>query len=100
MLGEPLSIGVGRIFLLDFRAVTEEQVRQIRSRRSDEDRSLKTLTHQPRKVSGMVNMSVGQDRGTQILRRKTRCLPISPAQFLFALKQSAIHEQLPGCRGH
>ncbi|MEX1251699.1 MAG: hypothetical protein WEA77_10955 [Hyphomonas sp.] len=67
-----------------------EFLRQFRA----ENRLLEALLHECRQVTGVVQMSMGQDHAIKVSRVNAKRLPVFQAQLLVTLKKSAIDEQL------
>ncbi len=58
------------------------------------DGAVKSLLHQARNPSRMVEVRVGQDDGVNRVCRHRQVLPVSLPPFLLSLEETAIHQYL------
>ena len=98
VLGKPLLVGVGRIFLLEVGRIDEHQFEQIGRGRSTVDVPTKTVLHQARCVPGVIDVGVGQDQVVQEAGLETGIFPVEFTQFFQTLEHAAIdqHTLAPG----
>jgi hypothetical protein len=87
-----LAFGEGGLFLLQAAGVRQHDPAQGPGRRGAPDPAAEAVAHQPRKVTAMVEVAVGQHDRVQAGRRHRERRPVAQAQGLVALEQAAIDQ--------
>ena len=90
MLRVTFTIGVACFFFLQIRRVGQHYAQQIASAGSGVYRTTKALVDNPRQVTGMIDVRVGQDHRAQLRQIDGQRRPVSLAQLFQSLEQAAI----------
>ncbi len=93
--GEPVAVRLARVFFLDVRRVGQDQRAELFRRWRAEDPAAKAGGHEPRQISAVIKVRMGQDDGVDGGRVDRQRLPVAEPQVLQALKQPAIDEDTP-----
>ena len=81
------------VFFHQVRGIREQQSAQFLRRRIGKNRAAEAAAHQARQVTCMVEVSVRKHDPVERSGIFGQGIPVALAQFLAALKQSAVHQQ-------
>src|SRR5262245_41016265 len=92
MFGDLVPVPVVGFFLLQARGVGQQNLHQLGGAARTINRPPKSMMHQARQVTGVIDMSMRDDDGINRGGVEWRFVPIAQTQLLQTLKQSAIDE--------
>ena len=95
-----LFVVEGRIFFLQVAGIGQQNAAQVDGGRGCVDRSAKALLHQPGNPSAMVQVRMGQNCIIDGLWVDRQRLEVALFQFVGALEEAAVHQQLLASRFH
>jgi len=80
------------VALLKVGAVAQDDLGDGGGRLGGDDRAAEAVAHQSRQVTGVIEVSVGDDDGVDTRRVDGQWRPVQLAQVLHALEQAAVHQ--------
>jgi len=83
------------VFLLQVRAVGQQNLAERERCRRTIDRPAKALARQHRQEAAVIDMRVSQDHGIEPTRVELQRRPVAQAQLLVTLEQAAIDQDAP-----
>ena len=98
VLGEPVSIGVGRVLFLDASGIGQNDAAEIERPCRAEHATAKPLRHETRQIPAMIEVGMRQHDRIDVGRPNRKRLPIPFAQFLQPLEEPGINQH-PGGAG-
>ena len=89
-----VAVGIRGVLFLNAAGVRQYDPAEVQGASRAEHASAKALRDEPRQVSAMVKMRVGQNDGVDLGRWNRKGLPVPFAQFLETLEETRINEDL------
>ena len=93
MFGKTMPVGKKGIFFLNVAAVGQQDGGQVAGARCGMDSPAKTFLDQQRQVPAVVQVSMCQDHGIDLIGDHWQGAPVAQAQLFVTLEQSAIDQQ-------
>ena len=85
-----MAVGIVGFLLLQARAVRKQDAAQVACRGGAMNATAKTIAHQQRQVTAMVDVGVCEDYGVYVGRVYRQRRPVAQAQLFVALEQAAV----------
>src|SRR5215211_349112 len=94
VFGQLVTVAIVGLFLLETPRIGQEYLQKVCGAARAVNWTMKTMSHQARQITGVVDVCVSDQNSIQRTCIEGRLLPVSFAQFLQTLEESAINEDV------